>query len=74
MNHILYNGKIVTGDGMVNAAVVIEGERISKIVPEDMMPEDMGQEFPGYRLTDLQGKAVFAGGVSAEFHCRVHPL
>lgn len=70
MNHILYNGKIVTGDGMINAAVIIEGERISKIVPEDRMPEDMGQEFPGYRLTDLQGKAVFAGGIDAHVHFR----
>ena len=69
-NYILHNGKIVTGEGITEGSVFIEDGRIRSIVPMDKMPEDPSSACPGYKVIDLGGKAVFAGGIDAHVHFR----
>ena len=69
-NYILHNGKIVTGEGITEGSVFIGDGRIRSIVPVDKMPEDPSSSCPGYKVIDLGGKAVFAGGIDAHVHFR----
>ncbi len=70
MGHILYNGRTVTGEGISDSSVIIDGDRIRKIIPSDVTLEELESSYPGYMAADLQGKLIFAGGIDAHVHFR----
>lgn len=73
--YLLYNGKMVTGEGEYDAAILTENERIKKIWKTDS-PARMQEIAAAYRdktdteLLDLGGQLVFAGGIDAHVHFR----
>ena len=71
MDYLLYNGRIITSESEKAGAIVIRGEKIGKIIPEeDFTVTDPGKDYPGCEAIDLGGKAVFAGGIDAHVHFR----
>lgn len=70
MKYLLYNGKTVTGEGVKEEAVAIDGGRIEKTVPaSEITPGFLGSHGE-YQAVDLGGKLVFAGGIDAHVHFR----
>ena len=70
MGFLLFNGKLVTGEGVTEAAIFIDGEKIAKIVKADRLEKDFLSKYSSFRAIDLQGKFVFAGGIDAHVHFR----
>ncbi len=70
MGYLLYNGKAVTGDSMEDAAIVIDGKKIRKIIKGDEWSEKILEEYPDFHKINLEGKLVFAGGIDAHVHFR----
>ena len=70
MKYLLYNGKTVTGEGVTEAAVLIEGEKIAEITPSDKLDEDFLSHYADARAIDLKGRFIFAGGIDAHVHFR----
>lgn len=70
MKYLLYNGKTVTGEGVTEAAVLIEGEKIAEITPSDKLDEDFLSHYADARAIDLKGGFIFAGGIDAHVHFR----
>lgn len=70
MGYLLYNGKLVTGEGIKEAAIFIDGEKISRIIPADKLEDGFPNNHTGYETIDLNGKLVFAGGIDAHVHFR----
>ena len=42
MGHILYNGRTVTGEGISDSSVIIDGDRIRKIIKIAPMTSSIG--------------------------------
>ena len=70
MGYLLYNGKLVTGEGIKEAAIFIDGEKISRIIPADKLEDGFPKNHTEYETIDLNGKLVFAGGIDAHVHFR----
>ena len=70
MGYLLYNGKLVTGEGIKEAAIFIDGEKISRIIPADKLEDGFPKNHTEYKTIDLNGKLVFAGGIDAHVHFR----
>lgn len=70
MGYLLYNGKLVTGEGVKEAAIFIDGEKISRIIPADKLEDGFPKNHTEYETIDLNGKLVFAGGIDAHVHFR----
>ena len=70
MGFLLFNGKLVTGEGVTEAAIFIDGEKIAKIVKADRLEKDFLSKYSSFQAIDLQGKFVFAGGIDAHVHFR----
>ena len=70
MGYLLYNGKLVTGEGIKEAAIFIDGEKISRIIPADKQEDGFPKNHTGYENIDLNGKLIFSGGIDAHVHFR----
>lgn len=70
MGYLLYNGKLVTGEGIKEAAIFIDGEKISRIIPADKLEDGFLKNHTGYENIDLNGKLIFSGGIDAHVHFR----
>lgn len=70
MGYLLYNGKLVTGEGIKEAAIFIDGEKISRIIPADKLEDGFPKNHTGYENIDLNGKLIFSGGIDAHVHFR----
>ena len=70
MGYLLYNGKLVTGEGIKEAAIFIDGKKISRIIPADKLEDGFPKNHTEYKTIDLNGKLVFAGGIDAHVHFR----
>ena len=76
--YVLYGGTAVTGKRSGIALVVIEGERIGKVIFEDdaSYAGAMGSalsgkgEYEGFERICVSGKYIFAGGIDAHVHFR----
>lgn len=62
------NGTVVHADGQVQADVVIDGERISEVVPRSQGQVAIG---PDDRIIDAAGCLVVPGGVDAHVHMQL---
>lgn len=73
--YLLYNGKMVTGEGENMGVILTIGKRISRIW-KNCNPAEIREIVGKYRdmadirLSDLGGKLVFAGGIDAHVHFR----
>lgn len=70
MGYILYNGKTVTGEGITEATVIINGQRIERIIPGNAPVHDPEGRYKGFETIDLHGKYIMAGGIDAHVHFR----
>lgn len=76
--YVLYGGNAVTGERSGTALVVVDGDRIRKVVFEDegSYAEETGSalsgkgEYEGFERICVSGRYVFAGGIDAHVHFR----
>ena len=66
MKILIKNGTIVNSDGMLKAAVLLDGEIISEIISDEAKIKQTRAE----RVIDASGKLVFAGLIDMHVHFR----
>lgn len=66
MKILIKNGTIVNSDGMLKAAVLLDGEIISEIISDEAKIKQARAE----RVIDASGKLVFAGLIDMHVHFR----